>query len=104
MLNNISGCLAQSEGNFIQVIEGETRKVDALMDRLGADPRHTDIVILGRWNTHSRIFARWAMARPDLRPLSEESIRLLSDQASGALVSALLFGLVESGDVRYPYI
>lgn len=67
MYNNVSGCLANPSGQFVQVIEGHASAIDTLMEKLIVDPRHTDVVVLARWSTPARIFSRWAMARPNLR-------------------------------------
>lgn len=101
---NLSGCLAHPDGHFVQVIEGDVEAVDSLMSRLIADPRHEEVIVLGRWATPSRIFASWAMARPDLRPLAEQSLRLINEKGSGAQVTALLLSLVDKGTWLYPLI
>ncbi|MBB5746872.1 hypothetical protein GGR13_002479 [Brevundimonas variabilis] len=100
----MTGCLAHPDGHFVQVIEGEVEHVDALMDSLNADKRHTDITVLGRWPTSSRIFSNWAMARPNIRPLAEQSLRLINDVGSGAQITGILLGLVEEGTSLYPLI
>lgn len=99
--NNLSGCLAHPDGHFVQVIEGAVVEVDSLMARLTSDPRHTDIVVLGRWSTPARIFSRWAMARPDIRPLADQSLRLINERGSGAQVTALLLNLVHNDTSLY---
>lgn len=44
------------------------------------------------------------MARPDIRPLADQSFRLINDQGSGAQVTALLLGLVETTTSFYPLV
>ena len=100
----LTGCLAHPDGHFVQVLEGEAQTVDALLARLAADTRHTDMVVLGRWATPARIFPNWAMARPDLRPLAEQSFRLINERGSGAQITALLLALVEKSSFLYPLI
>lgn len=100
----LSGCLAHLDGHFVQVIEGEVKQVDALMGILNADKRHTDVIVLGRWPTSARIFSNWAMARPDIRPLAEQSLRLINQVGSGAQVTAILLALVAEGTLLYPSI
>lgn len=102
--HNLSGCLAHPDGHFVQVIEGEASAVDTLMESLIVDPRHTDVEILARWSTPARIFSRWAMARPDLRPLGDQPLRLINDQGTGAQITALLLDLVERGEDRSPFM
>lgn len=98
--SNLSGCLAHPYGHFVQVIEGHASDVDTLMERLIVDPRHTDVVVLARCSTPARIFSRWAMARPDLRSLADQSLRLMNDQGTAAQITASLLDLVERGEVR----
>lgn len=40
--NGITGCLAQPDGHFVQVIEGSDSKVDELWSRLQTDTRHSE--------------------------------------------------------------
>ncbi len=102
--SHLSGCLAHPDGHFVQVIEGAVTVVESLMTRLVADTRHADVVVLGRWSTPSRLFSGWAMARPDIRPLGEQSFKLINEIGSGAQVTALLLALVEKGTSLYPLI
>ena len=43
---NISSFLVRLNGNFLQVLEGEPRRVSDLMDRIWDDPRHENIDIM----------------------------------------------------------
>jgi hypothetical protein len=51
-LNNaargITGMLLYGNQTFLQVIEGEAGVVDALVERIGTDMRHSGVKILGR--------------------------------------------------------
>lgn len=100
--SRLTGCLAHPDGHFVQVIEGAEKSVDALVALLATDTRHTDLVVLGRWPVAARIFSSWAMARPDIRPLGEQSFRLINEAGSGAQVTALLLGLVSDKTMLYP--
>ncbi len=42
--NNIKGLLLFSDGNFFQVIEGETAKVNNLWQKIKKDDRHKSII------------------------------------------------------------
>ena len=101
--DRLTGCLAHPDGHFVQVIEGRDAQVAALMGRLQCDTRHDDVVVLGRWTTRSRIFSDWAMARPDLRPLAEQSFRLINEAGSGAQVTGLLLTLVAQSSLLYSF-
>lgn len=58
----ITGGLLISDGHFVQVLEGERSEVDALMDRIERDPRHTQVHIFFREVRDERRFGTWAMA------------------------------------------
>jgi hypothetical protein len=102
--SKLTGCLAHPDGHFVQVIEGEPARVSALIDRLRADSRHTDIEILGEWTAGARLFSAWAMARPDLRPLADQSFRLIDEKGSGAQVTAILLALGQDGTSFYSLV
>ena len=102
--SNLTGCLAHPDGHFVQVIEGDPSHVASLVDRLRRDTRHTDVEILGEWPAPSRLFSAWAMARPDLRPIAEQSFRLINEKGTGSQVTAILLGLVNTGTSLYPLI
>lgn len=100
----ITGCLAHPDGHFVQVIEGEAGRVSYLMDQLRGDTRHTGIEVLGEWKAGARLFSAWAMARPDLRPLADQSFRLINEKGSGSQVTAILLGLVAAGTSFYSLV
>lgn len=100
----LTGCLAHPDGHFVQVIEGESGRVSLLMERLRTDNRHTDIEVLGQWKAGSRLFSAWAMARPDLRPLAEQSFRLINEKGSGSQITAILLALVADGTSFYSLV
>ena len=58
---NITGLLLYGEGKFMQVLEGEADIVDALIQRIKADPRHQNVNVLVRGPIRKRDFSEWAM-------------------------------------------
>lgn len=58
----LTGCLAYSNGFFIQVVEGMPATVDAAMERIAKDTRHTDITVRMRRQLANRSFSQWHMA------------------------------------------
>jgi hypothetical protein len=58
----ITGALLFSEGCFAQVLEGPQESVEAVMEEIVCDPRHTDITILYTQETEARSFPNWSMA------------------------------------------
>jgi hypothetical protein len=45
---HVTGMLVQADGDFLQVIEGEPKRVVGISDRISVDPRHRDISVLQR--------------------------------------------------------
>ena len=99
--DGITGCLAQPDGHFVQVIEGQKSKVDLLVARIKADPRHEEVTVLGEWTVRQRLFIGWAMARPDPTPMSAQAFRVCTQQGSGVQVTSVLLGLMGPGDHLY---
>ena len=57
----LTGMLLFGNGTFLQSIEGDEVAVDALLDRIAVDPRHTALKILRRETITNRQFADWSM-------------------------------------------
>jgi hypothetical protein len=47
--------------SFLQVLEGEPERIDALLEKIRADRRHTRTVLLLREPIEQRSFADWTM-------------------------------------------
>ncbi|WP_308918345.1 BLUF domain-containing protein [Jannaschia sp. LMIT008] len=61
----ITGLLHREDDHFAQYIEGPERAIDALMQRIDNDWRHTDLRIRHRGPIGRRLFTGWAMAFTD---------------------------------------
>lgn len=48
-------------GNFLQVLEGPDKELDAVWDRISSDPRHHTIVVIEEGAISARMFADWSM-------------------------------------------
>lgn len=59
--NQVTGMLVYCEGDFLQVIEGEDRVIEALYDRIADDPRHQNCRIWSDKSVTERLFANWNM-------------------------------------------
>ena len=59
--NDVSGMLLFEGASFLQVLEGERAKIDALLEKIRDDPRHTRAVLLLREPIEQRSFADWTM-------------------------------------------
>lgn len=90
--DGLTGALAVHEGRFLQVVEGPSGMVDRLERRLARDPRHRDIVVLGRHPIETRAFADWSMASARITPaLAPELTALMAEETpSPAKVVGLL--------------
>ncbi|MEZ0221686.1 BLUF domain-containing protein [Tardiphaga sp. 20_F10_N6_6] len=59
---HITGMLVHSDGDFLQVLEGEPDNVIEVYSRISVDPRHRDISLLQRGLAYGdRLFPNWAM-------------------------------------------
>lgn len=57
----ITGALYYDNDVFFQALEGETSAVEAMMEKIKADPRHRDITVLFWDYDRRRIFVKWSM-------------------------------------------
>lgn len=60
-LNGITGLLIFNGTHFLQVIEGGEEAIDALVDNLRRDPRHTGFEIRDLSFVEQRSFPDWSM-------------------------------------------
>lgn len=74
----ITGALGFSGDSFVQLLEGTPAALDGLLDKLLADPRHTDLIILLRSPANRRLAPGWSMARADLAEASPRAGDLLA--------------------------
>lgn len=93
ILNNaradVTGALGFSGDMYVQLLEGSGEALDALMARLGADPRHTDVDVLYREPAASRLLPGWNMAKVDLAAAWPDIGRLLTARDGLALTGRL---------------
>ena len=66
--NGVTGILLHYNGNFMQLLEGETDAVEETFERISADPRHTGILKLQDDQIDQRRFPDSRMA---LRSIAE---------------------------------
>jgi hypothetical protein len=57
----VTGVLLYRDGKFMQALEGPEAAVRRTLDRIAADPRHTDIRTQEEVRTAERRFGSWAM-------------------------------------------
>ena len=59
--HGVTGMLLYGNATFLQVLEGEELLVDALLEQIRRDPRHTDLQVLHRKTIQRRDYADWSM-------------------------------------------
>lgn len=59
---NITGLLLHFRGMFVQVLEGEKKVLDDLLERILLDKRHEEATIIYTRPIHQRLFEDWSMA------------------------------------------
>ncbi|MDD1616107.1 MAG: hypothetical protein CG439_1226 [Methylococcaceae bacterium NSP1-2] len=59
--NGLTGLLLYKERFFIQVLEGEESIIDALFERIKADTRHFNVLLILKNPIIERDFEQWAM-------------------------------------------
>lgn len=62
----VTGMLLHRSGNFIQAVEGPSQAIDALLERIDRDKRHTGIITILRRPIAQREFGEWSMGFDDL--------------------------------------
>ena len=70
----VTGMLLYKEGNFMQVLEGDEREVRILYEKISADTRHKDDIVLLQGPVAERQFPDWAMGFRDLDSLGVQDI------------------------------
>lgn len=59
--NQITGLLAFNGEHFMQLIEGETSRIEYLLERIERDQRHSDLVVIRRKEGQARECPAWSM-------------------------------------------
>lgn len=63
--HGITGCLLYHNNQFLQLLEGEQDVVQSLFQKISADDRHQDIILIESSNSKERLFYDWSMAFHD---------------------------------------
>jgi hypothetical protein len=102
----VTGVLCFSAGIFLQVLEGGRNAVSALYNKIAADPRHKDVVLLRYEEIDERSFGGWSMGQANLSRLNPAVVIKYSETAeldpysvSGKVSLALFHELVASAAV-----
>ena len=74
---NVTGMLLTFGGFFLQALEGPDERVRTTLRRVAADPRHTEVKVLGADFCSARAFGRWAMCANDLSAADDDILKVL---------------------------
>lgn len=75
----VTGMLLYDRGSFFQALEGNARLVEALFERIAADPRHHRVVEIINEPIPRRAFADWSMGFSMVDPARLRRIDGLND-------------------------
>ena len=70
LMHQITGLLLYSEGNFIQLIEGEKKIIQLVYSKIKKDTRHSHVTTLVKTPITERVFPDWTMG---FRKISDEN-------------------------------
>jgi len=59
--NGVTGMLLYGNATFLQVLEGEEKVIDDLVEKIRKDQRHTNLQILHRRPIQRRQYSDWSM-------------------------------------------
>lgn len=71
----ITGVLLYVRGSIIQVLEGEQPALEALYERIQADPRHKNVTTVINRPIPQRLFGQWSMGYETLTTRQLEEIQ-----------------------------
>jgi len=80
--SGITGVLCSSGPVFLQCLEGGRMQVNALYNRIAADARHRDVVILSYEEIGERNFANWSMGLVNLEQVNASLLLRYSETAT----------------------
>lgn len=69
--DDITGVLMYNNEQFFQVLEGGEPEVQACIERIKKDPRHTNISETWNWNVEHRAFSNWDMGYASAHEIAE---------------------------------
>ena len=102
----VTGVLCFSEGVFMQVLEGGRNAVNTLYNRIAADARHSEVVLLSYEEISERRFGGWSMGQVNMSRLNPALLLKYSECAkldpyavSGKISMALFDELVATAAV-----
>ncbi|MDO9336672.1 MAG: BLUF domain-containing protein [Caulobacter sp.] len=89
--DNVSGLLFCHAGWFLQALEGSSLAVQTALGRIGSDPRHEAVKVLGAGPAETRLFREWDMCARTLSMVDDEVANTL--ERRGPFDPGLLSGV-----------
>ncbi len=77
----ITGVLLYVRGSIVQVLEGPKPTLEALYQRIAADPRHTNVTKVINRPIQERVFGRWSMGYETMTTQQLEEIEAIVNLA-----------------------
>lgn len=75
----VTGVLFYSACHFVQLLEGDTRVIHRLFEKIANDPRHRNVRLLVLRPAEKRVFSDWAMGLLDLTECDPQRVRDLEE-------------------------
>lgn len=93
---NVTGVLLYSDTKFIQLVEGEANVITGLYDKIKADPRHTNTVMISYNPIREKSFPSWHMGT---RKIGKKEVEYGTEitPEDKAIFSKILDGEEENG-------
>lgn len=76
---DITGMLIYSDDSFMQILEGDYKKINDLYQKIKKDPRHSQIISISLGMLKKRFFPSWAMAHKEV---GNEHLTIISTMAN----------------------
>ncbi|GAB4405548.1 MAG: BLUF domain-containing protein [Bacteriovoracaceae bacterium] len=68
----VTGMLIYQSSIFLQLLEGDRESVQKLFNKIKADKRHDQVIILYEGQTEERLFPHWTMAYKKIDEIKPE--------------------------------
>jgi hypothetical protein len=85
----ITVMLVYTPSHFLQCLEGDEQKVRSLFERIGKDPRHTEVRVLDERTVPARRFEQWSMVARPLSGISAQELAQLDTPRALALLDGV---------------
>jgi hypothetical protein len=60
--NDITGCLLLNNNEYIQILEGDNKIIEEVINKIKMDDRHSNVMVLAENEIKDRVFDKWSMA------------------------------------------